>query len=336
MKSGSNLERVLAAGHFAVTAELGPPMSCDAQEVIHKAHILKGYADAYNITDNQTAVVRLSSIASAILILKEGLEPVMQMVCRDRNRIAIQSDILGAAAHGIKNCLCIAGDHQKFGAAGKLKGHPGAKNVYDVDSIQLCAILKKMRDEAKLEGGDELATAPKLFIGAAWTPLGDPIDFRPIRLGKKVKAGADFIQTQGVYDVKGFAKAMEAARNLGLHEQTAILAGVIVPKNAGMLKYMNSSVAGVTVPDELITRMSKAGDAAKKEAAKQGQDDKAQKKAAAKAQEEEGIKLAIELIQQCREIPGVKGVHIQAIEWEQKVPEIVKGAGLYPRPQVAA
>ena len=336
MKSGSNLERVLAAGHFAVTAELGPPPSCDANEVIEKAHILKGHADAYNITDNQTAVVRLSSIAAAILIQKEGLEPVMQMVCRDRNRIAIQSDILGAAAHGIKNCLCIAGDHQKFGAAGNLHGHPGAKNVYDVDSIQLCAILKKMRDEALLEGGDEIPVPPKLFIGAAWTPMGDPVDYRPYRLKKKVDAGADFIQTQGIYDIKLFAKAMQAARNLGLHERTAILGGIIVPRAAGMLKYMNSSVAGVTVPEELIKRMADAGKAAKDEAVKKGDDEKAQKRAAARAQATEGGKIAIELVQQCREIEGVKGVHIQAIEWEKKVPEIVKGAGLYPRPEVPA
>jgi len=336
VKSGSNLERVLAAGHFAVTAELGPPPSCDAAEVIEKAHTMKGYADAYNITDNQTAVVRMSSIAAALLIQKEGLEPVMQMVCRDRNRIAIQSDILGAAAHGVRNCLCIAGDHQKFGAAGKLKGHPGSKNVYDVDSIQLCAILKKMRDEALLEGGDEIPVPPKLFIGAAWTPMGDPVDFRPIRLGKKVRAGADFIQTQGIYDMKLFAKSMETVRNMGLHEQTAMLAGIIVPKNAGMLKYMHSSVAGVVVPEEMIKRMTAAGNAAKKDAEKKGEDEKAQKRAGSRAQAAEGIKITIELIQQAREIEGVKGVHIQAIEWEKKVPEIVKGAGLYPRPDVPA
>jgi len=334
--SGSNLERVIKAGHFAVTAELGPPMGASRKAVLKKAELLRGCADAFNITDCQTAVVRLSSIASAIMLLQEGMEPVMQMTTRDRNRIAIQADVLGAAALGVKNCLCIAGDHQSFSAAGKLKGHPGAKNVYDIDSIQLIGILKKMRDEGLQEGGDELTVPPKLFIGAAWTPLGDPIEFRPYRLAKKVRAGADFIQTQGVYDVKGFAKAMEAARNLGLHEQTAILAGIIVPKNAGMLKYMNSSVAGVSVPEELIKRMSKVADLAKRESAKKGEDEKAQKKAAAKAQEEEGIKIAIELIQQCREIPGVKGVHIQAIEWEEAVRTIVTGAGLLPRPVIPA
>ena len=321
MKSGSNLERVIASGKPAVTAELGPPMSADPHEVIKKAGMLKGYCDAANITDCQTAVVRISSIAAAVLALREGLEPVMQMTCRDRNRIAIQADILGAAALGLKNCLCIAGDHQSFSAAGRLKGHPGAKNVYDVDSIQLVGILKKMRDESLQEGGDKLEVPPKLFIGAAFTPGGDPMDYRPYRLKKKVDAGADFIQTQGTYDIEMFRKQMEVVRNLGVHERTAILGGIIVPKSAMMLKYMDSSVAGVNVPPALIQRMQKAKDAA-------GDD----KKKAKEMQEAEGIKIAVELVQQVLEIPGIKGVHIQAIEWESAMPEIVKAAGLYPRP----
>ncbi|MBZ0157452.1 MAG: methylenetetrahydrofolate reductase [Alphaproteobacteria bacterium] len=321
MKSGSNLERVIASGKPAVTAELGPPMSADPHEVIKKAGMLKGYCDAANITDCQTAVVRISSIAAAVLALREGLEPVMQMTCRDRNRIAIQADILGAAALGLKNCLCIAGDHQSFSAAGRLKGHPGAKNVYDVDSIQLVGILKKMRDESLQEGGDKLEVPPKLFIGAAFTPGGDPMDYRPYRLKKKVDAGADFIQTQGIYDIEMFRKQMEVVRNLGVHERTAILGGIIVPKSAMMLKYMDSSVAGVNVPPALIQRMQKAKDAA-------GDD----KKKAKEMQEAEGIKIAVELVQQVLEIPGIKGVHIQAIEWESAMPEIVKAAGLYPRP----
>jgi methylenetetrahydrofolate reductase (NADPH) len=322
MKSESNLEKVLDAGHFAVTAELGPPMSGDADVIRKKAAILRGHADAVNITDAQTAVVRLSSIASAAIVLQEGLEPVMQMTTRDRNRIAIQSDILGGVALGIKNCLCIAGDHQSFGAAGKLKGHIGAKNVYDIDSIQLLSILKKMRDEGLQEGGDPLDAAPKLFIGAAWTPMGDPVDFRVIRLAKKAAAGADFIQTQGIYDVKQFAEMMKEVRSRGLHEKTAILAGIIVPKSAGMLRYMNSSVAGVTVPDELIKRFPKV----KKGASK------AEKKEARIKSEEIGKKISVELIEQVRQIEGVRGVHIQAIEWEKAVPGIVKAAGLLPRP----
>jgi len=321
MKSGSNLERVILSGKPAVTAELGPPMSADPHEVIEKAHILKGYCDAANITDCQTAVVRISSIAGAVLALREGLEPVMQMTCRDRNRIAMQADLLGAAAMGIKNCLCIAGDHQKFSAAGRLKGHPGAKNVYDVDTIQLVGILKNMRDEGIQQGGDKLQVPPKFFIGATWTPGGDPIDFRPLNLMKKVNAGADFIQTQGIYDVEIFKAQMEKARNLGLHEKVAILGGIIVPRNFMMLKYMDSSVAGVTVPKSMLERLKKVKDAA-------GDD----KKKSKEMQEAEGIKITVELIHQILEIPGVKGVHIQAIEWETAIKEIVTAAGLYPRP----
>lgn len=321
MKSGSNLERVLESGQFAVTAEIGPPMDCDRVVVLEKARLVKGYADSFNITDNQTGVVRLSSIASSALIMEEGLEPVMQMTCRDRNRMAIQADLLGAAALGIKNCLCIAGDHQSFGAAGRLKGHPGAKNVYDIDSIQLVSILKGMRDDGLQQGGDPLNKRPDFFIGAAWTPLGDPIDFRPLRLKKKVEAGADFIQTQGVYDIEAFKKQMDIIVKMGLHERTAILAGIIVPKNLGMLKYMNSSVAGVNVPEGIMKRMEDARSSA-------GSD----KKQASKNQAEEGIKITVELIQQVRNITGIKGVHIQAIEWERKIPEIIKGAGLFPRP----
>ncbi len=322
MKSGSNLERILESGQFAVTCEIGPPTDADANVVIEKARLLKGKADAFNITDCQTAVVRLSSIASAIFCLREGIEPVMQMVTRDRNRIAMQADILGAAAHGVKNCLCIAGDHQSFGAAGRLKGHPGAKNVYDVDSLQLCAILKRMRDEGLTQGGDEIEVRPKMFIGAAWTPMADPVDFRVIRLAKKVKAGADFIQTQGIYDIEAFKESMRQARERGLHEKTHILGGIIVPKNSIMLNYMASNVAGVRVPASLVKRMKDA----------EAKAPKLDKKAKAALAADEGIKITVELIEQCREIPGVHGVHIQAIEWEKKVPEIVEKAGLLPRP----
>jgi len=323
MKSGSNLERVILSGQPAVTAELGPPMSADPHEVIKKAGILRGHCDAANITDCQTAVVRISSIAAAFIALREGLEPVMQMTCRDRNRIAMQADLLGAAALGLKNCLCIAGDHQKFGAAGKLKGHPGAKNVYDVDTTQLVGILKKMRDEGLQQGGDKIEVPPKFFVGASWTPMGDPMDFRPYNLKKKVDAGADFIQTQGIYDMELFKSQMEKARNLGILEKTALLAGIIVPKSAMMLKYMDASVAGVSVPKPLIDRMLKAKEAA-------GDD----KKKAKELQEEEGLKITVELIHQALEIPGVKGVHIQAIEWESAIERIVKAAGLYPRPNI--
>ena len=326
MKSDSNLERVLESGQFAVTAELGPPMGCAPDVVRQKARLLGGYADAINLTDCQTAVVRLSSIASAVVLMQEGLEPVMQMTTRDRNRIAIQADILGAAALGVRNCLCIAGDHQSFGAAGKLHGHPGAKNVYDIDSIQLVSILRTMRDEHRLQGGDPVEPAPRLFIGAAWTPMAEPEDFRVLRLAKKVAAGADFIQTQGVYDVEHFAECMAKARKLGLHEKTAILAGIIVPKSAGMLRYMNASVPGVKVPEALIKRFPTAAKGAPA----------AEKEEVRRKSEEIGKQITVELIQEMRRIEGVRGVHLQAIEWEAAVPDIIKAAGLFPRPKVPA
>jgi len=251
----------------------------------------------------------MASIAAGAIVVKEGIvEPVMQMVTRDRNRIAIQSDILGAAALGIKNCLCLAGDHHSSG------NHPSAKNVYDLDSIQLVAMLKAMRDDKVFQCGEEIEEVqPQLFIGAAWTPLADPKEIRVIRLAKKVAAGADFIQTQGVYDVKSFAESMKKACDMGLCEDTYILAGIIPLKSAGMATYMQKSVPGVNVPDEMIKRLKDAG----------------RKRAGA-----EGRKIAVELIQQLREVEGVRGVHIMAIEWEERVPGIVEKAGLLPRPSL--
>lgn len=312
MKSGSRLEKLLAKGEFVVTAEMGPPMSADAGVIAKKAELLRGTADAFNITDNQTAVVRMSSIAASVLCLKAGLEPVMQMVCRDRNRIAMQSDILGAVALGIRNCLCLSGDHQSFGRAGKLLGHPGAKNVYDIDSINQVRMFKQLRDEGKLQGGDPVKEKAPLFIGAAWTPLGEPMDFRVLRLGKKIAAGADFIQTQAVFDVELFADAMKKVRAEGLHEKAAILAGIIVPRSANMLKYMHNNVAGVTVPEALIKRMSDASD-----------------------QKSEGVALAVDLIKEMRKIKGIRGVHIQPVEWESIMRTVSEKAGLLPRPEVA-
>ena len=305
----SNLQRVISLGEFAVTAEIGPPRGPDPEDVRRKAALVKGIADAYNVTDNQTAVVRMSSIAASRILLDAGLEPVMQMVCRDRNRIAMQSDLLGASALGLRNCLCLSGDHQSAGAGGKLNGHPGAKNVYDIDSIQLVSVVKGLRDDAVQQGGDSINPAAPFFIGAAWTPLAPPEAFRIIRLAKKIEAGADFIQTQAVYDVPAFAKSMKRALDMGLTERAAILPGIIVPRSAGMLKYMNATVPGVEVPEDLIKRMASSSDAGA-----------------------EGIKVTIELINAVREIPGVKGVHLQAIAAERLLPEVVEGAGLLPRP----
>jgi methylenetetrahydrofolate reductase (NADPH) len=322
---GSNLERVLRAGHFAATGELGPPQSADGEEIRHKAALLRGYCDAVNITDNQTAIVRMSSIGAGTIVVQEGLEPIIQMTCRDRNRLAIQSDLLGAYALGMRNLLCLTGDHQTFG------NHPDSKNVFDLDSVQLVKVVSEMRDECIFECGDKFkGQEPRFFVGAAAAPFAGPTEFRPYRLAKKVQAGANFIQSQLVYDVPAFAKYMEKVRELGLHEKTYILAGVGPLKSPGMARYMKNSVPGILVPDELIERMNAAGapwaGKSKDELTKEDKRDRAA------AWKEEGIQICIELIQQLREIEGVAGVHIMAIEWEEAVKPIVEGAGLYPRP----
>jgi methylenetetrahydrofolate reductase (NADPH) len=326
-KAGSNLEKVLKAGHFAVTGELGPPQSADAEEIRHKASLLKGYCDAANITDNQTAIVRMSSISAGLISHQEGVEPVIQMTCRDRNRLAIQSDLLGAYALGLRNLLALTGDHQRFG------NHPTAKNVFDIDSIQLVRTVASMRDDKVFECGDSFTgQEPRFFLGAAAAPFADPLDFRPYRLAKKVKAGANFIQTQLIYDIEAFAKYMEKVRELGLHEQTYILAGLGPLKSPGMARYMKNNVPGILVPDEIINRMTAAGkqwsDIPKDQLTKED------KRARSKSWREEGINICIDLIKQVQEIEGVAGVHIMAIEWEEAVKPIAEGAGLLPRPIV--
>jgi len=306
-KSGSNLEKVLAAGHFAFTGELGPPRGTDVKEVRKKAAYLKGQVDAVNITDNQTAMVRMSSWAASLLILQEGLEPNFQMVCRDRNRLAMQADILGAYALGIRNMLCLSGDHQQFG------DHPSAKGVFDIDSMQLIAMVKEMRDEGKFLSGADLDGRPKMFIGAAANPFADPFEWRVHRLAKKVEAGVDFIQTQCIYNMDKFRKWVKQANDMGLTEKCYILAGVTPMKSVGMAKYMKSKVPGMDVPDDTIKRLQGAGKG----------------KVA-----DEGIKMACEQIEEFKEMKGVHGVHLMAIEWEHKVPEIAERAKVLPRPQV--
>jgi methylenetetrahydrofolate reductase (NADPH) len=324
---GSNLERVLRAGHFAVTGELGPPQSADREVIRKKAVLLRGYVDAVNLTDNQTAIVRMSSIGAGALLVQEGLEPVIQMTCRDRNRLAIQSDLLGAYALGMRNLLCLSGDHQTFG------NHPNAKNVFDVDSIQLVQMVAAMRDQKVFQCGDAFkGQEPRFFVGAAAAPFADPLDFRPLRLAKKVKAGASFIQTQLVYDVPAFARFMEKVRALGVHRETYILAGVGPLKSPAMARYMKKDVPGILVPDELVERMEHAG--ATWAGKKPDELSKEDKKARSEAYKNEGIQICIELIQALRQIEGVAGVHIMAIEWEEAVKPIVEGAGLYPRPVV--
>jgi 5,10-methylenetetrahydrofolate reductase len=306
MKTRSNLEQVLESKIFAVTGELGPPQSADPEVIRRKAKILKGYVDACNVTDGQTAVVRMASWAACLIARGEGLDPIVQMTCRDRNRIALQMDVLGIAALGMNNMLCLTGDHQKFG------NHPAAKGVYDLDSIQLVRMVKDMRDEKKFQCGEVMAVEPHLFIGAAENPFADPFEIRAMRLAKKMAAGADFIQTQIVYNVDKFAEWMKMARDKGVHERVKILAGVAPIKSVGAAKYMKTRVPGMDVPDSTVARLQGVP---KDQVSK------------------EGIKLCIDIINQVREIEGVAGIHLMAIEWEETVPAIVEAAGLLPRPK---
>lgn len=303
MKAGTNLERILESGRFAVTAEAGPPKSGSAAVVERKSELVRNYCDAVNVTDNQTAIVRMSSLAGCEILRRKGVEPVMQMVCRDRNRIAIQSDILGAVALGIGNLLCLSGDHQKFG------NHPSARGVFDIDSMQLIQTVKKMRDEKEFINDEEISGEIPMFIGAAANPFADPFEFRVVRLAKKIEAGADFIQTQGIFDFVKFRKWMEMVVDRGLDERTHILGGVIPIKSAGMARYMRNYVPGIEVPNEVVSRMEDAADG-----------------------KEEGLTIALETIEQLKETPGVHGVHIMAVGWEDILPELTERAGLLPRP----
>lgn len=307
VKTPSKLEKILASGKLAVSSEVGPPRGSDPKHIEEKGNLIRDYVDAINITDNQTSMTRLCSLAACIRLKQMGLEPTLQMVTRDRNRIAIQSDILGAASFDINNILCLSGDHQSFGDC------PTGQNVHDIDSMQLIQTARYMRDEGKFLGGDEIERPPQMFVGAAANPFADPFEIRVPRLAKKIAAGAEFIQTQCIYNLDRFEEWMKLVRDRGLHEKTYIMAGLTPMKSAGMAKYMKNRVPGMDVPDELIKRLS---DTPKEK------------------QAEEGIKVCIESIQRLKEVEGIAGFHIMAIEWEEKVPEIVEKAGLYPRPEV--
>jgi methylenetetrahydrofolate reductase (NADPH) len=306
-KTPSKLEKILSEGHLAVTSEVGPPRGSDPEAITKKAEILKGYVDAINITDNQTSVTRLCSLAACIHLKLMGLEPTLQMVVRDRNRIALQSDILGAASFDINNILCLSGDHQNFG------DQPQGQNVFDIDSMQLIQTVRYMRDEGKFLGGEEIKRPPKMFVGAAANPFADPFEIRVPRLAKKIAAGVEFIQTQCIYNLDKFEEWMRLARERGLHEKCYIMAGVTPFKTAGMANYMKNRVPGMDVPDEVVKRM---------------------KGVPKEKQAEEGLKICVETIQRLKECEGIRGFHIMAIEWEDKVPGIVKEAGLYPRPEI--
>jgi len=301
----SHLASVLRAGHFAVAAELSPPKGVDLERIARDAGTLRDYADAVNVTDNQAASVRMASMPVAALLLKHGVEPVMQMTCRDRNRLAIQADLLGASALGIRNLLCLSGDHGVWG------DHPHAKSVYDLDSIHLVRLVHNLTENGTLDNGRSISPSPQFFFGAAANPFAPPFDYRPIRLAKKVAAGARFVQTQLIYNVERFRTYMARVRDLGLHEKVYILAGVGPVRSVGAARFMATKVAGMEVPDDIIERMEKTPKA---------------------AQPEEGIRICAEIVEQVREIPGVAGVHIMAVHWAEAVPEIVTRVGLYPRP----
>ncbi len=308
MSDTTRLQQVLESGQFAVTAECGPPRGADRDVVLRKGGLLKGYVDAVNVTDNQTAIVRMSSIAASAHLLSLGLEPIMQMVTRDRNRIALQSDLMGAYSLGIRNILCLTGDHQTFGS------QPEAMNVFDIDSMNLLQMVSGTGETGQDMSGFELAVAPKMFVGAAANPFADPLTFRVIRLEKKINAGAKFIQTQCIYNLPRFREWMKMARESGLTEKVYILGGVTPLKTAGMASYMAKNVAGMDIPQDVIGRMKgvEKGKAA-----------------------EEGLKICLETIQELKETKGVSGVHIMAIENEAVVPGIVEAAGLMPRPEPA-
>jgi len=303
MEALSRLQATLDAGIFSVSAEIGPPMSADAGFVRQRARALRGIADAANITDNQTAIVRMSSIAAACISLSEGVEPVVQMTCRDRNRIAIQSDFLGAYALGLRNVLCLSGDHQSFG------NHPQSKNVYDIDSIQLIEALRRMKEEGVFISGKPTKTPARFFLGGTANPFADPGELQMIRLHKKIAAGAQFIQTQSIYDVEHFSRWMEQVRAAGLHKKAYILAGILVNKSLKSIE-MTAKVAGMKIPGIFAERMRAAAD-----------------------QEAEGVAIALDLIRDIRSIEGVSGIHIMAVGWESIVPTIVERAGLLPRPE---
>ena len=304
MRAGSRLERVLRAGRFAVTAELNPPDSADPQEIYDAALPLAEVVDAINTTDSSGANVHMSSLASAALLLGAGYEVVMQMSCRDRNRIALQADLLGAAVLGVKNILCITGDDVSIG------DQPETKRVFDFDSMHLLRTARVMCDQGLFLSGRKITVPPRLFLGAVENPFAPPLPWRAERLAKKVEAGADFIQTQYVFDVRVFREFMARVRDLGLLERVFILAGVGPLKSPRAAEFMRTHVPGVVISDSLVDRLEKTSP---------------------DRWRAEGIQICIEIIEQIREIEGVAGIHIMAYRQEEVVAEILQRVGLPPR-----
>lgn len=304
--ANSKLAQVLRSGQFGVAVEISPPIGPNPEAVQKQIATLKGYADAYNVTDNQSAMVHMSSLAVSIMLKQAGLDPVVQFTCRDRNRLGLQGDLLGAAAFGIVNVLALSGDHPIWG------DHPQCKSVYDIDSVNLIRMIRMMRNHQVFENGKPIPKrAPDFFIGAVENPFAPPYEFRPMRLAKKIVAGAQFIQTQLIYNLERFREFMKRAVDLGLHEKVYILAGVGPIRSIKVAEYMANQVAGMDVPDKITRRL-------------QGLSKEDQAKA--------GIDICCEIASEVRQIEGVRGLHIMAVSWPDAVPQVARNLGLYPRP----
>jgi len=296
------LERVLRRGDFAVTAELNPPDSANPEDVYERASVFDGWVDAINATDGSGANCHMSSVAICALLTRMGYAPVMQISCRDHNRIAIQGNVLGAAAMGVCNVLCLTGDGVQAG------DQPGAKPVFDLDCMSLLETIGSMRDEEKFLSGRKITSPPNVFLGAAINPFAPPYSFRPKRLAKKIEAGAQFVQSQYCFDLDILNEYMNQVRDLGLHEKCYILIGVGPLASAKTARWIRSNVPGIHIPDSIIDRLEGAGDP--------------------KAQKAEGKKICIEMMQAVREIEGVSGVHVMAYRQEEFVAEIVEESGV--------
>jgi methylenetetrahydrofolate reductase (NADPH) len=301
--SPSRFRAALESGAFTVTAEISPPRGAATDAIRRKVTPLRDWVAAVNITDNQGSFARLSSLAGSLAALAAGAEPIMQLTCRDRNRIALQSELLSASALGIHNVLTMTGDHPRFG------DHPDAKPVFDLDSVQLLWVARTMRDEGRLLSGRALKPPPSLYLGAVENPFAPPTGFRAARLGKKIAAGAQFVQTQYVFDVPAFADWMSQVRDLGLHERCHILAGVGPITSLRALSHLEHSVPGVHVPPDVARRL---------------------RGVPADATAREGVALCAETIAALRQIPGVAGVHVMAAGSESRIPAILEDAGLAP------
>ena len=301
----SHLERLLQEKTFAVTAEVGPSKGPNLDLIRKKSAHVKGFVDAAYITDNQSAVVRMSPVVCAGVLQECGVEPVVQLTCRDRNRMALQSDMLAMAGLGIRNLLCLTGDHQSLG------NHPMARGVFDLDSISFIGLARRFADESRFFNGEEFKGTAPMFIGGAANPFAPPLSARMIRLQKKIANGVDYINTQAIFDLSIFDTWMDAVRQAGLHEKVYILAGIVPAKSARALRFMKQSVSGLLIPDALITRMEQAKDP-----------------------EDEGITIAVEMVHELRQREGIAGVHLMPVMWEPAIPEICKRAELLPRPEM--